>query len=125
MLRKNRPAFSFGEEPLEKIRGNDIELYLDVGRPYPPMLRRPPYPASLETRKKIEKHMNEHLDMDVIRKIGHNEKVPITTPVPITWHDGKCRLCGDFRALNHYTKADRYPIPGLPHALDKLEKASI
>ncbi|MBW0539704.1 hypothetical protein O181_079419 [Austropuccinia psidii MF-1] len=53
MLRKNRPAFAIGEEPLGKIRGHDIELYLDVERPYPPMLRRPPYPASLETRKEI------------------------------------------------------------------------
>ncbi|MBW0531883.1 hypothetical protein O181_071598 [Austropuccinia psidii MF-1] len=37
MLRKNRPAFAIGEEPLGKIRGHDIELYLDVERPYPPM----------------------------------------------------------------------------------------
>ncbi|MBW0588554.1 hypothetical protein O181_128269 [Austropuccinia psidii MF-1] len=58
MLRKNRPAFAIGEEPLGKIKGHDIELYLDVERPYPPMLRRPPYPASLETRKEIEKHIN-------------------------------------------------------------------
>ncbi|MBW0473549.1 hypothetical protein O181_013264 [Austropuccinia psidii MF-1] len=123
MLRKNRPAFAIGEKPLGKIRGHDIELYLDVDRPYPPMLRRPPYPASLETRKEIEKHINELLEMDVIRNIGHNEIVEITTPVLITWHDGKSRLCGDFRALNNYIKADRYPIPRIPHALDKLEKS--
>ncbi|MBW0553067.1 hypothetical protein O181_092782 [Austropuccinia psidii MF-1] len=61
--------------------------------------------------------------MDVIRKIGHNEIVEITTPVLITWNDGKSRLWGDVRALNNYTKADRYPIPGIPHALDKLAKA--
>ncbi|MBW0537218.1 hypothetical protein O181_076933 [Austropuccinia psidii MF-1] len=60
--------------------------------------------------------------MDVIRKIGHNEIVEITTPVLITWNDGKYRLCGDFRALNNYTKADRYPIPRIPYALDKLAK---
>ncbi|MBW0517880.1 hypothetical protein O181_057595 [Austropuccinia psidii MF-1] len=53
MLRKNRPAFAIGEEQLGKIRGHDIELYLDVERPYPPMLRRPPYSASLENRKEI------------------------------------------------------------------------
>ncbi|MBW0524807.1 hypothetical protein O181_064522 [Austropuccinia psidii MF-1] len=87
------------------------------------MLRRPTYPAILETRKEIEKHINELLDMDVIRMIGHNEIVEITTPVLITWHDGNFRLCGDFRALNKYTKADRYPIPRIPHALDKMEKA--
>ncbi|MBW0547390.1 hypothetical protein O181_087105 [Austropuccinia psidii MF-1] len=96
---------------------------MDVERPYPPMLRRPPYPASVETRKEIEKHINELLEMDVIRKIGHNEIVKITTPVLSTWHDGKSRLCGDFRALNDYTKAERYPIPRRPHALDKLAKA--
>ncbi|MBW0590691.1 hypothetical protein O181_130406, partial [Austropuccinia psidii MF-1] len=110
MLGKNRPAFAIGEEPLGNIKGHDIELYLDVERPYPPILMRPPYPASL-------------LDMDVIRKIGHNEIVEITTPFLITWHDGKYRLCGDFRALNNYTEADRYPIPRIPHALDKLAKA--
>ncbi|MBW0488652.1 hypothetical protein O181_028367 [Austropuccinia psidii MF-1] len=123
MLRKNRQEFAIGEEPLRKIRGPDIELYLDVERPYPSMLRRAPYPESLETRKEIEKHTNELLDMDFIRKIGHNEILEITTPGLITLHDGKSRLCGDFRALNNYTKADRYPIPRIPHALDKLAKA--
>ncbi|MBW0489504.1 hypothetical protein O181_029219, partial [Austropuccinia psidii MF-1] len=106
MLRKNRPAFAIGEEPLGKIKVHYIELYLNVERHYPPMLRRPPFPASLETRKEIKKHINELLDMDVIRKIGHNEMMEITTPVLINWHDGKSRLCGDFRALNNYTKAD-------------------
>ncbi|MBW0567398.1 hypothetical protein O181_107113 [Austropuccinia psidii MF-1] len=77
MMRKSRPAFAIGEEPLAKIKGHNIELYLDVERPYPLILRRPPYPASLEIRKEIEKHINELLDMDVIRKIGHNEIVKI------------------------------------------------
>ncbi|MBW0484331.1 hypothetical protein O181_024046 [Austropuccinia psidii MF-1] len=123
MLRKNRPAFAIGEEPLGKIRGYNIEPYLNLERSYPPMLRRLPYPASLETRKEIEKHINELLEMDVIRKIGNNEIVEITKSVLITCRHGKSRLCGDFRALNNYTKADRYPIPRIPHALDKLEKA--
>ncbi|MBW0547139.1 hypothetical protein O181_086854 [Austropuccinia psidii MF-1] len=118
MLRKDRLAFSIGEEPLGKIRGHDIELYLDVERPYPPIFRRPPYPGSLEARKEIEKNINELLDMDVIRRIGHNEIVEISTPVMITWHYGKSRLWGDFSALNNYTKAYRYPIPKIPHALD-------
>ncbi|MBW0482373.1 hypothetical protein O181_022088 [Austropuccinia psidii MF-1] len=100
ILRKNKPDFAIGEEPLGKIRWHDIERYLDVERPYPPMLRRLPYPESLETRKEIEKHINELLDLDVIRKIGHNEIVEITTPVLITCHNGKSRLCGDLRALN-------------------------
>ncbi|MBW0513993.1 hypothetical protein O181_053708 [Austropuccinia psidii MF-1] len=82
------------------------------------MLRKPSYPASLETSNEIEKHINELLDRPVIRKIGHNEIVEITTAVLITWNDGKSRLCGDFRALNNYTKTDKHPIPRIPHALD-------
>ncbi|MBW0498361.1 hypothetical protein O181_038076 [Austropuccinia psidii MF-1] len=84
ILRKNRPAFSIGGEALGRIRGHDIELYLDVERPYLPMLRRPPYTAQLEPRKKIDKHINELLESDVIRKIQHNEIVEITNPVLIT-----------------------------------------
>ncbi|MBW0575344.1 hypothetical protein O181_115059 [Austropuccinia psidii MF-1] len=45
MLRKNIPAFAIGEEPLGTIKVHDMELYLDVERPYPPMLRRPPLSA--------------------------------------------------------------------------------
>ncbi|MBW0558852.1 hypothetical protein O181_098567 [Austropuccinia psidii MF-1] len=123
MLRKNRLEFAIGEEPLGRIKGHDISLYLDVERPYPSILRRPLYPEILETRKEIEKHVNELLDMDVIRKIGHNEIVEMTTTVLITWNDGKSRLCGDFKAPNNYTKADRYLKPRIPHALDKLAKA--
>ncbi|MBW0536087.1 hypothetical protein O181_075802 [Austropuccinia psidii MF-1] len=51
MLRKNEPEFAIGEEPLGIISGHYIKLYLDVERPYPPMLRRPLYKASLETCK--------------------------------------------------------------------------
>ncbi|MBW0515123.1 hypothetical protein O181_054838 [Austropuccinia psidii MF-1] len=122
ILRKNRPEFAMQEEPPGKIRGHDIEIYLYVERHYPPILRRNAYPESLETRKEIEKHINELLDIDVIRKIGHNEIIGITTPVLITWHYGKTRFCGHFRALNNYTKADNYPIPRIPHSLDKLAK---
>ncbi|MBW0501617.1 hypothetical protein O181_041332 [Austropuccinia psidii MF-1] len=122
ILRKNRPDLAIFEGPLGKIRGLDIEQYLDVERPYPP-IRRPSYPESLETRKEIEKYIHELLDMDFITKIGHNEMVEITTPVLITKNDGKARLCGSFRALNSYTKADRYPIPRIPNSLDKQAKA--
>ncbi|MBW0482323.1 hypothetical protein O181_022038 [Austropuccinia psidii MF-1] len=69
MLRKNRTEFAIGEEPLRKIKGHDIEFYLDVERPYPPMLSRHAYTESLETRKELYKHINELLVMDVIRMI--------------------------------------------------------
>ncbi|MBW0479646.1 hypothetical protein O181_019361 [Austropuccinia psidii MF-1] len=67
--------------------------------------------------------MDDLLEIDVIRKIGHSEMVEITTPVLITWNDCKSRLCGYFRALNNYTKAYRNHIPRIPNSLDKLAKA--
>ncbi|MBW0484973.1 hypothetical protein O181_024688 [Austropuccinia psidii MF-1] len=123
MLRKNRPAFAIGGEPLAKIRGHDMELYLHVERPCSPMLRRLLYPASLETRKEIVKLINELLDMDVMRNMGHNDMVEIITPVHISWHDCKYRLCEDFKALTNYKETDRYPISRIPDSLDKLAKA--
>ncbi|MBW0466874.1 hypothetical protein O181_006589 [Austropuccinia psidii MF-1] len=75
MLTKNSPAFAIHKEPLAKIRGHDIELYVDWERPYPPMMRRSQYPESQESRKEIQKHINELLEMDVLRKMGHNEIV--------------------------------------------------
>ncbi|MBW0480051.1 hypothetical protein O181_019766 [Austropuccinia psidii MF-1] len=123
-LRKKREAFSMGGEPLGTIRGHYIELFLDLERHnYLHMLRRPPYPEIVETRKEILKLVNDLLEIDVIRQIGHKEIVEVTTPVLITLYDGKSSLCGNFRALNSDKKADRYPIPMIPHALDKLEKA--
>ncbi|MBW0486520.1 hypothetical protein O181_026235 [Austropuccinia psidii MF-1] len=85
------------------------------------MLRRSPYPESQKTRKEFEKHVNEILDIDLIRKIGQNEIVEVTTPFLISWHDDKSRLCANFRALRNYTKADRYSIPRIPNALGKME----
>ncbi|MBW0480501.1 hypothetical protein O181_020216 [Austropuccinia psidii MF-1] len=87
------------------------------------MLRGPTYQEILEIWKEIEKHVNELLEMDVIRKIGHNEIVEVNTPVLITWNDGNYRLCGDFRVLKDYGKADIYTIPRIPHSLYKLEKS--
>ncbi|MBW0477951.1 hypothetical protein O181_017666 [Austropuccinia psidii MF-1] len=61
--------------------------------------------------------------MDGSRNIGHKEIVEVTKPVLITSNVGKYRFCGDFRALNNYTKAYRYPIPRIPKSLDNLVKA--
>ncbi|MBW0519849.1 hypothetical protein O181_059564 [Austropuccinia psidii MF-1] len=107
ILRKNKIAFAIGGECLGNVRGHNIGLHLDVERPYSPILRRPPYQEILETRKEVEKRYNEQLDMYVIRNIGCNEIVEVTTPVLINWHDGKSRFFGDFGELKYYTKADR------------------
>ncbi|MBW0588784.1 hypothetical protein O181_128499 [Austropuccinia psidii MF-1] len=53
MLRKNTPAFAICEEPLGNIRGHDIELYLDVEKHYPLIIRRPPYQQVWKPGRKL------------------------------------------------------------------------
>jgi hypothetical protein len=74
-------------------------------------LRKAPYPASPRSREALEEHIEALLKLKVIRKVGANENVDITTPVIIAWHNNKSRLVGEFRALNSYTNPDRYPMP--------------
>ncbi|KAI7959262.1 hypothetical protein MJO28_003053 [Puccinia striiformis f. sp. tritici] len=120
---ESKEAFCTTEEPIGNITGHDMKLELTVSSPYPPILRRPPYPSSPKSREALTTHIQELLDLKVIRKVGHNEQVDITIPVIIAWHNDKSRMVGDFRCLNNYTKADYYPIPRIDHSLHNLSKA--
>ncbi|MBW0537904.1 hypothetical protein O181_077619 [Austropuccinia psidii MF-1] len=118
-----REAFAFDNEPLGAIKGHEVDIMLNVERPYPPLLRRPAYPASPRAREALENHINELMKLGVLRNVGHNEEVEVTTPVIITWHNDKSRMVCDFRALNTYTIPDRYPIPRIHETLTQLSKA--
>ncbi|MBW0523488.1 hypothetical protein O181_063203 [Austropuccinia psidii MF-1] len=96
---------------------------LNVERPYPPLLRRPAYPASPRAREELESHIDELMKLGVLRNLGHNEEVEVTTTVIITWHNDKSRMIGDLRALNTYTIRDRYPIPRVHETFTQLSKA--
>ncbi|MBW0569276.1 hypothetical protein O181_108991 [Austropuccinia psidii MF-1] len=116
-------AFASDNEPLGAIKGHEVDITLNIDRPYPPVLRRPAYPASPRAREALEKHIHELIKLGVLRKVGHNEEVEVKTPVIIAWHNDKSRMVGDFRALNTYTVPDRYPIPRIQETLTQLSKA--
>ncbi|MBW0528741.1 hypothetical protein O181_068456 [Austropuccinia psidii MF-1] len=65
------------------------------------------------------------MDLGVLRKVGCNEPVEVTTPVIITWHNGKSRMVGAFRSLNTYTISDRYPIPRIHETLTHFSQAKL
>ncbi|MBW0564366.1 hypothetical protein O181_104081 [Austropuccinia psidii MF-1] len=123
LLYDHREAFSSDKEPLGVVICNEVEIILNIERRYPPLSRRPAYPESPKSREDLEIHIKELLDLDVIRKVGHNEEVEITTPVIVAWHYGKSRMVGDFRALKTYTVPDRYPIPKIQIALAQISQA--
>ncbi|MBW0586812.1 hypothetical protein O181_126527, partial [Austropuccinia psidii MF-1] len=106
LLYDHRGAFSTDTEPLGAKIGHEVDIILNIERPYPQILRRPAYPASPKSREPLEIHIKELLDLGVIRKVGHNEEVEINTSVIVAWHNGKSRMVGDFRALNTYTVPD-------------------
>ena len=124
VLFDHRKAFASDRDPLGAVIGHEVDITLNIERPYPPLLRRPAYPASPRARAELEKHIEELIRLNVLRKIGHNEEVEITTPVIIAWHNNKSRMVGDFRALNNYTVPDRYPIPRIAEALTNIAQAN-
>ncbi|MBW0557582.1 hypothetical protein O181_097297 [Austropuccinia psidii MF-1] len=123
LLYDHRGAFESDKGPLGAIIGYEVDIILNIERPYPPLLRRPAYPASPKSREALEIHIEELLDLGVMRKVGHNEEVEITTPRIVAWHNGKSRMVGDFRALETYTVPDRYPIPKIQTAFTQISQA--
>ncbi|MBW0541239.1 hypothetical protein O181_080954 [Austropuccinia psidii MF-1] len=100
LLFKYKNVFATGKEPLGAKIGYAVDIFLKVEKPYPPLLGRPAYPASPRASEALEVQIKELMDRGVRRKVGHNEQVEVTMPVIITWHNGKSRMVGDFRALN-------------------------
>ncbi|MBW0533418.1 hypothetical protein O181_073133 [Austropuccinia psidii MF-1] len=115
--------FASDNEPLGAIRGHEVDITLDIDRPYPLVLRRPAYSASPRTREALEKNIQELIQLGVLRKVGHNEKVEVTAPVIISWYNDASRMVGNSRELNTYTVPYRYPIPRIQETLTKLSKA--
>ncbi|MBW0591661.1 hypothetical protein O181_131376 [Austropuccinia psidii MF-1] len=125
LLFKYKKAFATDKEPLGAITEHEVDIILNVEKPYPPLLRRPDYPASPRAREPLEVYIKELMDLGVLRKVGHNEQVEVTKLVIITWHNGKSRMGGEFRALSTYTIPDRYPIPRIKDTLMKLSQAKL
>ncbi|MBW0523672.1 hypothetical protein O181_063387 [Austropuccinia psidii MF-1] len=106
------------------IKGHEVDITHNIDRQYPPVLRRPAYPASPRAREAFEKHIQELIQLGVLRKVGHDEDVEVTTPVIIDCHNDKSRMVGDFRELNTYTVSDGYPIPRIQETLTQLSRSN-
>ncbi|MBW0562623.1 hypothetical protein O181_102338 [Austropuccinia psidii MF-1] len=122
LLYNHREAFASDKEPLGEIIGHEFDIILDIERPYPPLLRRPAYQASPQSREAPEIHIEELLDLGVIRRFCHNDEAEIPTPVIVAWHNGKSRKVGEFRALETYTVLHKYPIQKIQISLTQISQ---
>ncbi|MBW0504636.1 hypothetical protein O181_044351 [Austropuccinia psidii MF-1] len=68
LLYDHKEAFASDKESLGAIVGHEVEIILNIERPYPSLLRRPEYPASPKSREALEIHIKELLDIGVMRK---------------------------------------------------------
>ncbi|MBW0527406.1 hypothetical protein O181_067121 [Austropuccinia psidii MF-1] len=84
LLFKYKNAFATDKEPIGAIIGHEVDMILNIEKPYPPLLRRPAHPASSRAREALEVHIKEPIYLGVLRKVVHNEEVEVTTPVIIT-----------------------------------------
>ncbi|MBW0581232.1 hypothetical protein O181_120947 [Austropuccinia psidii MF-1] len=50
-------AFASDNETLGAIKGHEVDITLNIDRPYPQVLRRPAYPASHRAREALKKHI--------------------------------------------------------------------
>ncbi|MBW0522620.1 hypothetical protein O181_062335 [Austropuccinia psidii MF-1] len=76
----HKEAFTSDKEPLGETIGHAVDIIWGIERPYPPLLQRPAYPASLKSREALELQIKELLDLGVIQKVGYNEELEINTP---------------------------------------------
>ncbi|MBW0525628.1 hypothetical protein O181_065343 [Austropuccinia psidii MF-1] len=66
-------AFASDDEPLYAIKWHEVYITLNVGRQHPPVLKGPAYPARPRAREAFEKHIQELIQLGVLRKVGHDE----------------------------------------------------
>ncbi|MBW0491736.1 hypothetical protein O181_031451 [Austropuccinia psidii MF-1] len=64
-------AFVSHNEPLGAIKRDEVDITLNIDRPYPPVLRRPAYPEIPRAREALENHIQYLIQLGVLRKEGH------------------------------------------------------
>ncbi|MBW0501773.1 hypothetical protein O181_041488 [Austropuccinia psidii MF-1] len=75
LLFKYKDAFATDKEPLGAIIGHEVDIILNVEKPYPPLLRRTACPDSPRAVEALEVHIKELMDLGLLRKVGHNQQL--------------------------------------------------
>jgi hypothetical protein len=106
-------------DTLPPHRPYDLSIDLEPGKspPFGPL-----YSLSEVELKALREWLDENLSKGFIRASQSPAGAPILF---VKKKDGGLRLCVDYRALNNITIKNRYPLPLIPEALDRLRQAKI
>jgi len=111
----------FEEEEKTKLPphrpGVDLDIKLEEGQG---LLVKKIYALSLDELEELWNYIKQNEERGWIRETYSDGGSPIMF---VKKKDGKLRLCVDYRALNYVTKKDRYPLPLIGEALDRLRTA--
>jgi hypothetical protein len=106
-------------DTLPPHRPYDLSIDLEPGSqpPFGPL-----YSLSELELKSLSAWIDEHLSKGFIRASSSPAGAPILF---VKKKDGTLRLCVDYRGLNKITIKNRYPLPLIPEALDRLRSAKL
>ena len=106
-------------DTLPPHRPYDLSIVLEDGKtpPFGPI-----YPLSELELQALSDWLKDNLSKGFIQASQSPAGAPILF---VKKKDGGLRLCVDYRALNNITIKNRYPLPLIPEALDRLRKARI
>ncbi|MBW0497071.1 hypothetical protein O181_036786 [Austropuccinia psidii MF-1] len=60
-----KSALASNHEPSGSIKGNEVDITLNIERPYPPVIRRKAYPVNPRAMKDLEKKIQEFTQLGV------------------------------------------------------------
>ena len=96
---------------------NDHKIDLDQTKDIP---NKKLYPMKEKELEEWRDYLGKNLSQGRIREFDS----PLGTPILVVKKkEGSIRLCVDYRGLNTVTKKDRYPLPLIGEALDRLSTA--
>lgn len=106
-------------DQLPPHRSYDLSIELEEGKtpPYGPL-----YSLSALELETLSIWLKENMDKGFIRASTSPAGAPILF---VKKKNGDLRLCVDYRALNNITIKNRYPLPLIPEALDRLRGAKV
>jgi hypothetical protein len=106
-------------DTLPPHRPYDLSIDLEDGKkpPFGPL-----YSLSELELKALSDWLEDNLSKGFIRASQSPAGAPILF---VKKKDGSLRLCVDYRALNNITIKNRYPLPLIPEALDRLKDSKI